>query len=146
MEWIYHIFISEKEFKNYEKILLKVSGFEGEYMRFMSRHVGHGKYYVGEPAVYSLKDSKDEFKKKECVEVYGLKDDLEYEIKLISASDIILTINNNKDSIKAINDFLTIYTHENKEDNLKFCFFHLKKQQKMEKKLIWKNKHYISKF
>ena len=62
--------ISKKDFKNYEKILVKVSGFQGEYMRFMSRHVGYRKYYVGEPAVYLLKDSKDEFKKKECVEVY----------------------------------------------------------------------------
>ena len=34
-------------------------------MRFMSRHIWYGKYYVGQPVVYSLKDSKDEFKKKD---------------------------------------------------------------------------------
>ena len=137
--------ISKKEFKNYEKILVKVSGFEGEYMRFMSRHVGHGKYYVGEPAVYSLKDSKDEFKKKECVEVYGLKDDLEYEIKLISVSDIILTINNKKENIKAMNDFFTVYNPDEEidEDKLKICFVSPEKTTKdgkevdMEKQALY---------
>ena len=44
--------ISKKEYKNYEKLLVKVSGFKDEYMRFMSRYVGYGKYYVGELAFY----------------------------------------------------------------------------------------------
>ena len=34
-----------------------------------------------------------------------------------------------------MNDFLTIYTHENKEDNLKFCFFSLKKTTKDGKEI-----------
>ncbi len=67
-------------------------------MIFMKRYVGYGKYYVGEPAVYSLKYSKEEFKKKECVEIDGLKDNLEYKFKLISSNEDILSINNNKET------------------------------------------------
>ena len=33
---------------------------------------------------------------------FKLKDNLEYEIKLISESEVILTINNNKENIKVI--------------------------------------------
>ena len=114
--------LSKDDFKDYEKILVKVTGIKGQYMRFMSRHIGHGKYYIGEPAVYSLKSVKNDFIKDECVNVYGLKEGIQYEVRLISASDITLTINKKQETVSAMNDFMTLYTPPNKDGKLEVCF------------------------
>ena len=97
-------------------ILVRVAGEKGHFMRFMSRHVGRGRYYIGEPAVYSIKTPND-MNNEECVDIYGMKTGEIYDFKLINTYSIqIYFITNsaeNKNSVSKDNVlYMAEYTHE----------------------------------
>ena len=101
MEWIYHYLIRKKKFKNYEKIYLKYKVYKVNVWDLWVDMLDMENIMLENLQFIHLKIQKMNLTKKN-VWKFKLKDNLEYEIKLISESEVILTINNNKENIKVI--------------------------------------------
>jgi hypothetical protein len=117
-------------------IFVRVGGPEGHFMRFMSRHIGQGKYYIDEPAVYSLKAVNTEIFNKECVEVFGGKPGEIYEFKLITTYSIDFTIEvggdlrNEFKNVEYMSDTSTSLTVPSADKRPKVCFVSSKNTKK----------------
>ena len=87
MELSYILHPNDAKYKG-KYVYVRVAGEKGHFMRFMSRHIGQGRYNIGEPAVYSLKSIQSDMGKEECIEIYGMKQGEIYDFKLINTYSI----------------------------------------------------------
>jgi hypothetical protein len=97
-------------------------------MRFQSRHIGFGKYYVGEPAIYSLKSKPSDYSTEECIEIIGARPRIEYQFRLLTTTTLKLRFKNSEenDIVGYLQDYYKKYTVNSEGEVKTFALFQMK--------------------
>ena len=106
----------------YKYILVRIAGFEGHFMRFITRHVGLGQYHVGDPAMYSLKGLPSDFLREECIQIYGEVPNKQYQLRIITTTALDVEFMEHKESLGYMSEFYTNYQIIGESNLNKICF------------------------
>jgi hypothetical protein len=123
-ELSYNLNPNKEKFAGAKYILIRIGGPEGMYMRFSTRHVGNGQYYVGEPAIYSMKGKEEDFLKEECVHILGAKTGINYHFRLVTTYPLKFNINDGvfTDTVGYMENYDYAYRVKEEGEATKFCF------------------------
>ena len=124
-ELSYVLHANSTKYENADKyIFVSVNGPSGHFMRFQSRHIGFGKYYVGEPAIYSLKSKPSDYTTEECIEIIGARPRIEYQFRLLTTTSLKLRFKNSEenDIVGYLQDYYKKYTVNSEGEVKTFCF------------------------
>ena len=106
--------------KAYKYVLIRISGPNGHFMRFMTRHIGNGYYTIGEPALYSLKELYKDFTREECVNIIGQSESEDYQFRIVTTNALNFTMGEYKKSLGYMEDHYKSIPYGEKIE--KICF------------------------
>ena len=106
--------------KAYKYVLIRISGPNGHFMRFMTRHIGNGYYTIGEPALYSLKELYKDFTREECVNIIGQSESEDYQFRIVTTNALNFTMGEYKKSLGYMEDYYKLIPHGEKIEKISF--------------------------
>ena len=126
-ELSYVLHANSTKYENADKyIFIDINGPSGHYMRFTTRHIGFGNYFVGDPAIYSIKGKPLDIMKEECIEIYGAKPGIEYQFKLITTTALKITFKLKEENITKeigyLQDYYQAYSISSEGEAKTVCF------------------------